>query len=242
LAFAVPGYDVTSYEYLLKLSRHEAPLTSAVNITNFATFAAVSCHCNDISFDIDRYLKERGDTRITDWAAWVAHAKFREDASRAGAENWVNYKGHMDEGKADSLARSYVARLALLKVMYENHIDAFVHPENTVPTPKIQGPNVGSISLDGITPFFQIPKIVVPAGVTDVVYEPQYALSPDQMNYVPVLAPGTPKTTLPHPLPISITFFAGQGDEPKLIRIGTAYEAATHHRFAPPDFGPLPGK
>jgi Asp-tRNA(Asn)/Glu-tRNA(Gln) amidotransferase A subunit family amidase len=172
----------------------------------------------------------------------VANAKFREDASRAGAVNWVSYKDHMDEGKADSLARSYIARLALLKVMYENHIDAFVHPENTVPTPKIQGPNVGSISLDGITPFFQIPKIVVPAGVTDVVYEPQYALNSDQTNYIPVLAPGTPKTTLPHPMPISITFFAGQGDEPKLIKIGTAYEAATHHRFAPPDFGPLPDK
>lgn len=242
LAFAVPGYDVTSYEYLLKLSRHEAPLTSAVNITNFATFAAIPCRCNDITFDIDRYLKERGDTRITAWAAWVANAKFREDASRAGAENWVRYTGHMDDGKADSLARSYIARLALLKVMYENHIDAFVHPENTVPTPKIQGPNVGSISLDGITPFFQIPRIVVPAGVTDVVYEPQYALNADHTNYISVLAPGTPKTTLPHPLPISITFFAGQGDEPELIKIGTAYEAATHHRFAPPDFGPPPDK
>ena len=57
--------------------------------------------------------------------------------------------------------------------MSENGIDAFVHPENTVPTPKIQGPNVGSISLDGITPFFQIPRVVVPAGVTDVVYEPR---------------------------------------------------------------------
>ena len=242
LAFAVPGYDVTSYEYLLKLSRREAPLTSAVNITNFATFAATPCHCNDIAFDIDRYLKERGDTRITDWAAWVANAKFREDASRAGAVNWVNYKGHWDDGKGDSLARSYIARLALLKVMYENHIDVFVHPENTVPTPKIQGPNVGSISLDGITPFFQIPRVVVPAGVTDVVYEPQYALNPDKTNYVSVLAPGTPKTTLAHPLPISITFFAGQGDEPTLIKVGTAYEAATHHRFAPPAFGPLPDK
>ena len=35
LVFAVPGYDVTSYDYLLKLSHREAPLTSAVNITNF---------------------------------------------------------------------------------------------------------------------------------------------------------------------------------------------------------------
>ncbi len=37
-------------------------------------------------------------------------------------------------------------------------------------------------------------------------------------------------------MPISITFFAGQGDEPTLIKIGTAYESATHHRFAPPEF------
>ena len=38
LFFAVPGHDVTSYDYLLKLSKREAPLTTAVNITNFGTF------------------------------------------------------------------------------------------------------------------------------------------------------------------------------------------------------------
>jgi hypothetical protein len=129
--------------------------------------------------------------------------------------------------------------MALLRVMYENGIDVFVHPENTVPTPKIQGPNVGANSLDGITPFFQIPRVVVPAGVTTVVYEPQYALSPDRRDYVSVLAPGTPKSTLAHPMPIALTFFAGQGDEPALIKVGTAYESATHHRRPPPRFGPL---
>ena len=40
-------------------------------------------------------------------------------------------------------------------------------------------------------------------------------------------------------MPISITFFAGQGEEPTLIKVGTAYEAATHHRFAPPMLPPL---
>lgn len=242
LVFAVPGYDVTSYDYLLKLSKRQAPLTSAVNITNFATFGAVPCNsslCGDVSFDIDRYLVERGDARIKNWAAWVANARFREDESRAGAENWIAFNGHGAEGKSDRLARSHIARLALLRVMYENHIDAFVHPENTVPTPKIQGPNVGSISLDGITPFFQIPRVVIPAGMTDVVYEPQYALNEDKSDYISVLAPGTKKTQLAHPLPISITFFAGQGEEPTLIRIGTAYEAATHHRQPPPAFGPV---
>ena len=81
--------------------------------------------------------------------------------------------------------------MALLRVMYENGIDAFVHPEVTVPTPKIQGPNVGSGSLDSITPFFQIPRIAVPAGVNDVIHEPAYALNGDRTDYESVLPPGT---------------------------------------------------
>ena len=52
-------------------------------------------------------------------------------------------------------------------------------------------------------------------------------------------AKGTPKGKLRHPMPISITFFAGQGEEPALIKIGTAYESATHHRAPPPMFGPV---
>jgi amidase len=242
LVFAVPGYDVTSYDYLLKLSRREAPLTSKINITNFESFGATPCGttlCADLAFDIDRYLKERGDSRVKDWSSWVANAKFREDASRAGAENWMALPDHQAAGKAERLARSYIARMALARVMHENGIDAFVHPENTVPTPRILGPNVGSISLDGITPFFQVPRIVVPAGTTDVIYEPQYALNADRTDYVSVLPDSVQKTKLEHPLPISLAFFAGPGDEPVLIKVGTAYESATHHRFAPPDFGPV---
>jgi Asp-tRNA(Asn)/Glu-tRNA(Gln) amidotransferase A subunit family amidase len=242
LLFAVPGHDVTSYDYLVKLSRREAPLTDKITILNFATYGTEPCfaaQCGDVMFDIDRYLAARGDTRIKSWGDWVKSARFREDASRAGAENWLALRDHLAPGKSDRLARSHVARLALRRVMAENGIDAFVHPENTVPTPKIQGPNVGETSLDGITPFFQIPRVAVPAGLTDVVYEPQYALNATKTDYVSVLADGTPKSTLPHPMPISITFFAGQGEEPMLIRIGTAYEAATHHRAPPPMFGPV---
>jgi amidase len=244
LLFAVPGYDVTSFDYLLKLSKREAPLTSAINILNFGSFGVLPCHggnCSNFVMDMNRYLANRGDTKITDWAAWAANAKFREDESRAGAANWLTFNGHTADGKGDRLARSYVARLALLKVMYENDIDVFVHPENTVPTPKILGPNVGTTSLDQISPFFQIPRIAVPAGMTDVIYEPKFALNADQTDYVPVLPAGTQKTKLPHPMPISITFFAGQGEEPTLIKVGTAYESATHHRTAPPAFGPVRG-
>jgi Asp-tRNA(Asn)/Glu-tRNA(Gln) amidotransferase A subunit family amidase len=243
LAFAVPGYDVTSRDYLLKLSRREAPLTDKVGILNFDDFAALPCmpsSCSDTVIDVDRYLAARGDSRVKNWADWVANAKFRQSESTAGAKNWLLFKDHTADGKADRLARSYIARMALQKMMAENHIDAFVHAENTVPPPKIQGPNIGTTSLDGITPFFQIPRVAVPAGFTDVVYEPVYALNKDKTDYIAALPADTPKTKLRHPMPISITFFAGQGEEPTLIKIGTAYESATHHRAPPPMFGPVP--
>lgn len=258
LLFAVPGYDVTSYDYLKKVSRRGAPLTDRLDILSFAAYAAEPCYawpprgaiaagistradinalCNDAAFDIDRYLASRQDGTIKTFGDWVAHARFRDDASRAGAENWLALKDHLAPGKSDRLARSYVGRLALERVMAENGITAFVHAENTVPTPKIQGPNVGEASLDGITPFLQVPRVVVPAGMNDIVVEPRYALNATKTDYVSVIAPDTPRTKLSHPMPIAITFFAGQGAEPALIKIGTAYESATHHRTPPPAFG-----
>jgi amidase len=64
-------------------------------------------------------------------------------------------------------------------------------------------------------------------------------LNAAKTDYTSVLPAGTPKSLLPRPMPIAITFFAGQGDESTLLRIGTAYEAATHHRAPPPAFGPV---
>ena len=246
LFFAVPGHDVTSYDYLLKLSRREAPLTPAVNITNFADVRA-PCRatpsiCSDIVFDLDRYLA-------------AARRRAHQELGRLGREREVppgrfaRRRGELGElqGSHDRRQgrspRAQLRRAAwrCCKVMYENDIDVFVHPENTVPTPKIQGPNVGTNSLDGITPFFQIPRIVVPAGVTDVDLRAAVRAERGQDGLRSrCCREGTQQTKLPHPMPISITFFAGQGEEPTLIKVGTAYESATHHRFAPPAFGARP--
>ena len=163
LFFAVPGYDVTSYDYLLKLSRREAPLTDKINIINFAIVRATCIrhggNCSDTILDLDRYLANRGDAQDQDLGRLGSRTRSSARTNPAPARRTgLKFKDHTAAGKGDRLARSHVARLALLKVMYENDIDVFVHPENTVPTPKIQGPNVGTSSLDGITPFFQIPR------------------------------------------------------------------------------------
>ena len=44
LLFAVPGYDVTSYDYLQKLSSRKAPLTDKITIINFETYASEPCY------------------------------------------------------------------------------------------------------------------------------------------------------------------------------------------------------
>jgi Asp-tRNA(Asn)/Glu-tRNA(Gln) amidotransferase A subunit family amidase len=145
------------------------------------------------------------------------------------------------EGKADRLAMSHAARLAILKVMHENNIDVFVNPENTTPPGKIGGPSIGPGSCcGGFTALLQIPQMVVPAGYTQVVYEGQYALNTDKTNYISVL--NTQQSSLPKPMPISMMFWAGPGDEPKLLKATSAYEAATKHRVPPPAFGPVLGE
>jgi amidase len=81
------------------------------------------------------------------------------------------------------------------------------------------------------------PEIIVPAGYISHTYDPTYVLSADKKRYLATT--GTVKTPLPQPMPISLAFWAGPGDEPVLIKVSSAYEVATQHRVPPPKFGPL---
>jgi amidase len=46
----------------------------------------------------------------------------------------------------------------------------------------------------------------------------------------------------PAKLPVGVDFLARPFAEPTLLRIASAYAAATKHRTPPPDFGPIPGE
>ena len=85
-----------------------------------------------------------------------------------------------------------------------------------------------------------MPEIIVPAGFNQVVYEPQYTLSDDKKSYTTTA--GTVASTLPHPLPFSIEYWAGPGDESVVLKVASAYEAATHHRRPPAAFPALKGE
>jgi len=71
------------------------------------------------------------------------------------------------------------------------------------------------------------------------VYDPVFRLSDDRTRYVP--APAERPTTLPAPgLPFSLVFRAEPGREDVVLRIASAYEAASRRRIPPPAFGALP--
>jgi len=68
-----------------------------------------------------------------------------------------------------------------------------------------------------------------------------FKLSPDAKRYVPT--PSSTPTQIPEPgLPFSLVFRAEPGREDVILRIASAYEAASRRRIPPPAFGPLSAK
>jgi amidase len=244
LEFAVPGYDVTSRDYLVKLSLHQAPLSPKLNIRRIISGLDDG---GRNAFMIARYLALRGDKRVTDMVAYGANSKWRSETQAVGAQNLAaaNQQDTRATKGIDRVKMHTLFRYAMLKVMRENHIDVFVQPNITIPPGKTGGaqePTVAGRGASGfaITDLLGVPEIIVPAGFNPVVYESQYVLSDDKKSYTPTA--GTVESKLPHPLPFSLEYWAGPGDEPVALKVASAYEAATHHRKPPEAFPALKGE
>ena len=143
-----------------------------------------------------------------------------------------------DLGRVADVAMDLYASACVL-----NRLDALVNPSFTIPQQKVHGPVEPTVRGrpglpgSGQTPVLGVPELNVPAGFNRRAYEPRFVLSADKKRYEEVT--GTTESLLPHPMPISIAFWGGPGDEPMLLKVASAYEAATKHRAPPPSFGPL---
>jgi hypothetical protein len=132
-----------------------------------------------------------------------------------------------------------------MMVIYENRLDALVRLHTPWPPGLIGGAgqgfrhNLTPESLSG--PNAGLTEVLIPAGYVTEVYDPVYRLSADRKRYLH--EPSDRATTLPPPgLPFSLVFRAEPGKEDVLLRIASAYEAASRRRIPPPAFGPLAGK
>lgn len=209
-------------------------------------------------FHIQQYLMRRsadwaalGMTEtLTDFAALNARSKFWGDDQRAAFLNWdalADMRNRLDgrQGVNERIMLRELLRRTDMMVLYENRLDAFVRLHSPWVAGKIGHAHQPRGGMHNITlesfygPNAGLTEILVPAGFVDTAYDPEFALAPDRKRYVPV--PGTTPVRLPAPgLPFSLVFRSEPGKEDVIVRIASAYEAASRRRIAPPRFGPIP--
>jgi len=209
-------------------------------------------------FQVPQYLtrraadwKARGFREtLVDFAQLNARSKFWGDDQRAAFQNWeelADPRNPLDgrQGVNERIMLRELLRRVDMMVILENRLDALVRLHTPWPPGKIGGAhqprggpsNLSRESLYG--PNAGLTEVLVPAGYVTTVYDPVFALSPDGMRYVP--APSRTPTTIPEPgLPFSLVFRCEPGKEDVVLKIASAYEAASRRRVPPPAFGLLP--
>ncbi|MDB5735377.1 MAG: amidase, Asp-tRNAAsn/Glu-tRNAGln amidotransferase subunit [Alphaproteobacteria bacterium] len=239
LQFAVPGQDIGSRDYIASLAEGKAPLSDKLNLRSVSASPPI----DSFSYHMEQYLMRRGDSRVTDWASLNANTKNYNDAHGVAMLNSAAKIDIASPGITQRMKMREVMRLVIDKVMRENNLDILVNPTITVPPvlhggasqPTINNRPTGRFPLSA---DLGIPEITVPAGYNSVMYEPRLELNDKHDNYRSV-ANNTERTAMQQPMPFGISFWAGPGDEPIVIKVASIYEQATRHRMAPPAFGPV---
>jgi Asp-tRNA(Asn)/Glu-tRNA(Gln) amidotransferase A subunit family amidase len=138
---------------------------------------------------------------------------------------------------AERMQQRFAFQQTILQCMAELRVDALVYPTMNIPPQKIQQPDEPTVNNRGVyhwTVFGRegFPTMTVPAGFTTQVYDRVLdSSSPDGTRLV---------GPTPARLPVGLDIAARPFDEPTMLRIASAYTAATKHRTPPPEFGPLP--
>jgi Asp-tRNA(Asn)/Glu-tRNA(Gln) amidotransferase A subunit family amidase len=185
-------------------------------------------------YQMNVYLRERGDANIKSNADLIAKARFYNDPNfpdRKAAREQAERATVLDSSVR--LQGRFAVQTMLLQCMQEQNLDALVSPMSTVPPRKLTNPREPTVngrspigwSLIGQQGF---PAITVPAGFTTEVWDRER-----DGNDTKLVGP------IPAALPVGVDFIARPFGEPLLFRIASAYEAATHHRQPPSEFGPV---
>jgi amidase len=239
-------------DYMVALAEGRVTPPRNLNIRTVQALAAERL----FRFHIAQYLtrraadwKARGYTEtLADWPSLNARSKFWSDQQRAHWQNWQEADLHISppgerDGTAERIMLRELLRRVEMKVIQENRLDVVVRLHTSLPPGKIGlapwpnppgdtrsdmpfGPNAGET------------EVLIPAGYVREVYDARFVLSPDRKEYTPVNT-DTPEM-LPAPgLPFSLVFRAEPGAEDRILRVASAYEAASRRRIPPPLFGPL---
>ena len=242
-------------DYFVALAEGRVPIPRNLNIRAIEEVV----ESNAFTFHLNQYAsrraadwKDRGFTEtLTDFAALNARSKFWGDDQRAAFKNWEEMDDMRNalgdrQGIDEHIMMRELLRRVEMKVILENHLDAVVRLHYSLPPGKIglaPQPEPGD-DIRGelrMGPFAGVTEVLIPAGYVQTVYDPVFVLSPDKKRYIPTNN-NTPTTLPPPGLPFSLVFRAEPGKEDVILKIASAYEAASKRRIPPPQFGPVPGE
>src|SRR5262245_45661588 len=218
---------------LLELAADPTRVPDGLTLRSLGGFGATG----EDRYMMNKYLRERGDATIKSNADLAAKATFYSDPNfpdrrqaRLNAE-----RGQVLDTSTRVQTR-YAMQIMLLQCMREQRLDALVAPMATVPPRKLTAPRepaVNGRSPVGWSMLGQqgFPVITVPAGFTTEVWD-----RAREGNDTRLVGPISAR------LPVGVDFVGRPFDESMILRIASAYEAATKHRMPPRGFGPLAGE
>ena len=193
----------------------------------------------------NRYLRKRGDANIRELTDLINKSRYYSDTFGRDTRFRDVKATLQDANKALTLdlRERDASRLGIQQTVMQCitmlNLDAVTYPTGNVPPAVIKAPvepdmNGRSHQAWTLLGTMGFPAITVPAGFTSAVFD----------RVRDPAAPGGTRLVGPVPakLPVGIGFLAMPFGEPTLFKIASAYEAATHHRISPPEFGPLAGK
>jgi Asp-tRNA(Asn)/Glu-tRNA(Gln) amidotransferase A subunit family amidase len=216
--------------------------TSVPGAPTIRNFGPAGGATGETKYKINRYLLERGDSKIKTLTDLVNNSQFYTDDFVTN-NRFRDVKATLTSANAatsyDMSGRIFdrhTIQEIISQCMAVMDLDAVTYPTGNIPPaitkapvePDTNGRSHQAWTLLGQQGF---PAISVPAGFTSHVFDR-------------VADPAQPAGRLVGPiaakLPVGIDFVALPFNEALILKIAAAYEAATDHRLPPPDFGPLP--
>jgi Asp-tRNA(Asn)/Glu-tRNA(Gln) amidotransferase A subunit family amidase len=234
-----------SISTLVSMFENPSAVHNGPNIRNLGPTGAVGGgNSGEGKFFLDMYLKERGDANIKSTTDLINKANFFTDVRPYS--DFTSYKEQLQNTNSAStldLANVFQNRIAyqviVMQCMAMQNLDAVTFASGVsvaaiLGAPMEPAKNNSPLQTWGVLGANGFPAINVPAGFTTEVFDRVRDAS----------APGGTRLVGPvqAKMPVGINFLTRPFDEPTLLRIASAYEAATHHRIPPPDFGPLPSE